>query len=270
MRIAQPALSQQIARLEAELGVALADRTTRRVGMTEAGERLVAHARGILRQVDVAAEELAALAGVRAGRLTIGASRTVGSLDLSALLAEFHRRYPEVDLAVREDLSVTLAAALRADELDVAFITRPAGVDDDRIELRVVSREPLVAVLAPTHRLAGRARLRVPLLEGEPIVTFPAGATIRARLEEAAARAGYTPRVAFETNEVERMRALAAAGLGVAVLPRSDAQRPGAPIAAVAFQERDFTHTVYLASRVGRRHSPAARAFIELAAAAVG
>jgi DNA-binding transcriptional LysR family regulator len=170
---------------------------------------------------------------------------------------------------VREDLSVILAAALRADELDVAFITRPAAVDDDRIDLRVVSSEPLVAIVAPSHRLARRARLRVPLLEGERIVTFPVGATIRARLEEAASRAGYTPRVAFETNEVERMRALAAAGLAIAVLPRSDAERPGAPIKALTFQEPDFKHTVYLASRVGRHHSPAARAFIELTAAAV-
>jgi LysR family transcriptional regulator, transcription activator of glutamate synthase operon len=265
MHVAQPALSQQIAKLEAELGVTLAERTTRRVGITEAGDRLVGHARRILKQVDIAAEDVAAIAGVQAGRLTIGASRTVGSFDLSALLAGFYRRYPGVDLAVREDLSNHLAAALRADEIDLAFITRPAGREDDDLDLRVVSSEPLVALLAPTHGLARRKRLRVPLLEGETIVTFPEGATIRARLEETAARAGFTPRVAFETNEVSRMRALAAAGLAVAVLPRSDALLPGAPISAVPFQESDFTHTVYMASRVGRHHSPATKAFIELA-----
>ncbi|HEX7297535.1 MAG TPA: LysR family transcriptional regulator [Solirubrobacteraceae bacterium] len=262
--VAQPALSQQIAKLETELGVALADRTTRRVGMTEAGERLVEHARRILRQVDVAAEDLAAMAGVRAGRLTIGASRTVGSLDLSSLLAEFYRRYPEVDLVVREDLSLRLAGDLRADAIDLAFITRPTGPDDGGLDLRAVSSEPLVAILAPDHRLARRRRLRVPLLEGETMVTFPKGATIRWRLEDAAARAGYAPRVAFETNEVTRMRELVSAGLAVAVLPRSDAELPGAPIRAVPFEEPEFTHTVYMASRSGRHHSPAARAFIDL------
>jgi LysR family transcriptional regulator, transcription activator of glutamate synthase operon len=262
--VAQPALSQQIAKLEAELGVSLADRTTRRVGMTEAGDRLVDHARRILRQVDVAAEDLAAMAGVRAGRLTIGASRTVGSFDLSSLIAEFHGRYPEIDLAVREDLSASLAAELQADDIDLAFITRPAGPDDEGLALRVVSKEPLVAILAPGHPLARRRRLRVPLLEGERIVTFREGATIRKRLEDAAARAGYVPHVAFETNEVGRMRALAAAGLAIAVLPRSDAELPGAPITAVPFQEPEFEHTVYIASRAGRHHSPAARAFMEL------
>ena len=101
--VAQPALSQQIAKLEAELGLPLVDRTTHRVAMTEAGDRLVEHARRVLKQVEVAREDLADLAGLRTGHLTIGASRTVGALDLSALLAEFYRRYPAVDLAVRED-----------------------------------------------------------------------------------------------------------------------------------------------------------------------
>jgi LysR family transcriptional regulator, transcription activator of glutamate synthase operon len=258
-------LSQQIAKLETELGVALAQRTTRRVGMTEAGDRLVEHARRILKQVDTAVEDVAAIGGLRAGRLTIGASRTVGAFDLSGLLARFYRRYPGVDLAVREDLSVNLAAALRADEIDLAFITRPIGRDDGDLDLRPVSQEPLVALVAPEHPLARRKRLRVPLLEGETIVTFPEGATIRARLEQAATRAGFTPRVAFETNEVSRMRALTAAGLAIAVLPRSDAELPGAPIAAVPFHEPDFRHTVYLASRAARQHSPAARALVELA-----
>jgi LysR family transcriptional regulator, transcription activator of glutamate synthase operon len=270
MLVAQPALSQQIAKLEAELGLALADRTTRRVGMTEAGDRLVEHARQILRQIDLAGEDMAALAGLRAGRLTIGASRTVGSLDLSGLLAEFHRRHPEVDLAVREDLSVTLAAELRTDELDLAFITQPGPDGDDGLELREVSREPLVAIVAPAHPLARRRRLRVELLAGETLVAFRDGATIRSRLEQAAARAGYSPRVAFETNEVARMRAIVAAGLAVAVLPRSEARLPGPAVAAVAFEEPDFRHTVYVASRAGRRGSPAARAFIELTLAATG
>jgi LysR family transcriptional activator of glutamate synthase operon len=262
--VAQPALSQQIAKLEAELGLALVDRTTRRVAMTEAGDRLVEHARRVLKQVDVAREDLADLAGLRTGRLTIGASRTVGSLDLSALLAEFYRRYPAVDLAVREDLSISLARELRADELDLAFITIPGGSPVDGLDLRVVSSEELVAVLPCDHELAGRRKLRVVDLEAQTIVAFRGGATIRRRLDEAATRAGFALRVAFESNEVGRMRALVAAGLAIAVLPRSDAEQPGPAITAVPFDEPDFTHTVYMAARSGRHHSPAARAFIDL------
>ena len=266
--VAQPALSQQIAKLEAELGVPLVDRTTRRVGMTEAGERLVEHARRVLKEVDVAQEELADLAGVRSGRLTIGASQTVGGFDLLGLLATFHGRYPDVDLALREDLSLSLAAQLRADELDLAFITIPAGPATEGLDRRVVSSEEMVAVLPPGHALSRRRKLRVTDLETQTVVSFRHGATIRRRLDEAAARAGFELRVAFETNEVVRMRALAAAGLAIAILPRTDAEQPGPPVAAVPFDEPGFRHTVYMCARAGRHHSPATRALIDLTPAA--
>jgi LysR family transcriptional regulator, transcription activator of glutamate synthase operon len=266
--VAQPALSQQIAKLEAELGVPLVDRTTRHVGMTEAGERLVEHARRVLKQIDVAHEELADLAGVRSGRLTIGASQTVGGFDLLGLLANFHLRYPAVDLALREDLSLSLAAQLRADELDLAFITIPAGPATEGLDRRVVSSEEMVAVLPPGHELSKRRKLRVTDIEAQTVVSFRHGATIRRRLDEAAARAGFELRVAFETNEVVRMRALAAAGLAIAILPRSDAEQPGPPVAAVPFDEPGFRHTVYMCARAGRHHSPAARALIDLTPAA--
>src|SRR5919198_6595012 len=191
--VAQPALSQQIAKLEAEVGLPLVDRTTRRVAMTEAGDRLVEHARRVLKQVDVAREDLADLAGLRGGRLTIGASQTVGALNLSGLLAEFYRRHPAVDLSVREDLSVNLARALQADELDLAFVTL-AENRAEGLELEVLSREELVAVLPEDHPLAGRANLQVADLDGEAIATFRQGARIRHRLVEAAARAGFEPR----------------------------------------------------------------------------
>jgi len=268
--VAQPALSQQIAKLEAELGVPLVDRTTRRVAMTEAGERLVEHARRVLKEVDVAEEEIADLAGVRGGRLTIGASQTVGGFDLLGLLATFHGRYPDVDLALREDLSISLARQLRNDELDLAFITIPAGPATEGLDRRLVSREDMVAVLPIGHELGARRNLRVTDLEDQTVVTFRHGATIRRRLDDAAERAGVDLRVAFETNEVTRMRALAAAGLAIAILPRTDAEQPGPPVSAVRLDEPGFRHSVYMCARAGRHHSPAARALIDLTPAAEG
>src|ERR1700754_4329860 len=121
--VAQPALSQQIRKLEDELGLALFDRTTRRVVPTEAGELLSARARRILAEVDDAAAELRQLAGIVAGRVTIGVTQTPGPFDLPRLLAAFHAQHPQVELAVREDLSATLAEQLRADALDLAFLS---------------------------------------------------------------------------------------------------------------------------------------------------
>ncbi|HEV7882797.1 MAG TPA: LysR family transcriptional regulator, partial [Solirubrobacteraceae bacterium] len=107
--VAQPALSQQIQRLEAELGLMLVQRTTRRVAMTEAGELLVARARRAIAELDAAHAELQSLAGVQAGRLSVGALHTMGPVDLSLLLATFHRSYPGVELTVREQSSEELA-----------------------------------------------------------------------------------------------------------------------------------------------------------------
>ncbi|HEY2654914.1 MAG TPA: LysR family transcriptional regulator, partial [Solirubrobacteraceae bacterium] len=99
--IAQPALSQQIQRLEREVGLALVERTTRRVTITEAGELLVARARRILAELAAADDELQSLRGVQAGHVTVGAIHTMGPIDLSSALASLHERHPFVELTVR-------------------------------------------------------------------------------------------------------------------------------------------------------------------------
>jgi len=260
LRIAQPALSQQIRRLEAEVGLPLVERTTRSVRMTAAGKVLVEHARRMLREADTAVAELHDLRGLQTGRLAVGASQTMGSVDLSELLAEFHRRYPGVELAVEEDISLGLAEALGRDELDLAFITLAA----EGLESHRVATESLVCIVPPGHALADRASVELRDLEPEPFVVFRRGATIRQLVDEAARASGFAPEVLCETNNVGRMGSLVSAGLGVAVLPESDAARIGAGVAVVPFGKPVLTHTVYMSWRAERRHSPAARAFAEM------
>ena len=263
MRIAQPALSQQVRKLERETGVPLVDRTTRRVHMTEAGELLVAHARRVLAELDDARAELQQLTGLLSGRVTIGLTQTPGPLDIVRLLAGFHARHAHVELAVREDLSTTLADALRDDALDLAFLSIVEEADRRGLELRPLAVEPLVAVLPEGHRLAGRARLRIADLAGEELVAFTEGATIRTAVERAAREAGFEPRLAFETNELSRARALVAAGLGIAVMPRSDAEAPGPPVRVAALRAPTLVHRISLCWRAGKRHAPATRAVLE-------
>lgn len=263
LRVAQPALSQQIAKLEREVGVPLVDRTTRRVHLTEAGALLAARARRVLADLDDASAELRQLTGLVAGRVTIGLTQTPGPLDLVRLLADFHARHPQVELAVREDLSTTLAAALRDDALDLAFLSVVEEGDRRGLELRKLAEEPLVVALADDHRLARRARLTVADLRDEELIAFSEGATIRAAVWRVAREAGFEPRVAIETREVVRMRALVAAGLGVAILPRSDAEAPGPPVRIAALRAPTLTHRISLCWRTGKRHAPAARALLE-------
>src|SRR5437660_8731315 len=158
--IAQPALSQQIRRLEDEVGLALVDRTTRRVTITEAGELLVARARRILAELDGAHAELQALRGVQTGHVTVGALHTMGPVDVSLALAIFHERHPGVELTVREQSSEELAEMLRDDVLDLAFLSVTERMESHGLGLQQLVSEELVVVLPATHRLAGQGTLR--------------------------------------------------------------------------------------------------------------
>ena len=265
LHIAQPALSQQIRRLEDEVGVALVDRTTRHVSLTPAGEQLVGRARRALGEVDAARAELSELAGVRTGRVVIGAMRSTGPFDLSALLAAFHARHPGIELIVREDPSEVMLSRLHADELDVAFLSvnrLDAGPD---IQLHPLLDEPLVALLAPGHPLAGRRRIEMAELRNERFVVFGEGGSLRRIVVQGAREAGFEPALAFESTESARIRAMASRGLGVALAPASEAEHEGLPVAVVPVRSPALTRDVTLAWRRHRRHSPAARAFRDLA-----
>jgi DNA-binding transcriptional LysR family regulator len=262
--VAQPALSQQIRSLEAELGTSLVQRTTRKVAMTQAGEVLVVRARRALAELDAAGAELQALAGVQAGRLSVGALHTMGPVDLSLLLATFHERYPAVELTVREQSSEELAEMLRDDEVDLAFLSVTERIQSRGLALRPLVSEELVVALPTDHRLASSEQLRLRDLARESFITFREGARLRELLVSSAARAGFVPRIALESNESRRIRSLVSRGLGVAILPRSDAAGPGSEVAVCDLVEPSLVRDITLASRAERRPSPAAEAFVVL------
>jgi DNA-binding transcriptional LysR family regulator len=265
--VAQPALSQQIRSLEAEIGLALVERTTRKVAMTQAGDLLVARARRALAELDAASSELQSLAGVQAGHLSVGALHTMGPVDLSLLLATFHDRYPAVEMTVREQSSEELAEMLRDDEIDLAFLSVTERIQSRGLFFRRLISEELVVALPAEHALAGRAELRLAELASEPFVSFREGARLRELLVGAAAGAGFEPRIALESNEILRIRNLVSRGLGVAIVPRSDVERPGSPVAVCDLVDPPLTRDITLASREQRRPSPAAEAFLAVALA---
>jgi LysR family transcriptional regulator, transcription activator of glutamate synthase operon len=259
--VAQPALSRQIQKLEAELGVPLVDRTSRRVTLTPTGAEVVGRARRILEEVDATRAAAQGVAQLMRGRLALGVTPTPGPFDVAAALAAFHERHPDVELVLKEELSVTLADRLRRDELDLAVVSAIPERARAGLELRALSSEPLQVVVAPGHRLAGRRWVRLTDLARERFVSFPPGATIRETLTTAALDAGFTPTVAFEANEPTRIRALVATGLGLTLLPASDAVRPGPTVVALPLRGTHLTHDVLLAHRRERHLPPAARYF---------
>jgi LysR family transcriptional activator of glutamate synthase operon len=263
--IAQPALSQQIRRLEDEVGLALVERTTRQVRMTDAGAMLVSRGRRILAEVAAAHSEIDAIKGVLTGHVSVGAMHTMGPVDISLALAIFHQRHPAIELTVREESSHELAEMLRDDELDLAFLSVTGEIESHGLGLQPLISEELMVVLATDHRMARRRGLRIAELRDEEFISFRPGARLRELLSEACASAGFEPRIKLESNESERIRRLVARGMGVAVLPRSDALRPGPEVAAVALTEPALTREIALAWRQERNHPPAVLEFLELA-----
>jgi LysR family transcriptional regulator, transcription activator of glutamate synthase operon len=215
----------------------------------------VVRARRILGELEAAQTELEAVRGVYTGHVTIGAMHTMGPVDLSLALAVFHERHPDVGLTVREQSSEEMAEMLRVDQLDLAFLSVTERIESHGLGLLV----PL------DHALGQRRQVRMAELAGERFISFRDGARLRELLVAAGRGAGFEPRVTLESNETQRIRRLVARGLGLAVLPRSDAEGPGADVWVASLIEPALRRDITLAWREGRRHAPAAAEFLELA-----
>ncbi|MEU4244617.1 LysR family transcriptional regulator [Actinoplanes sp. NPDC026619] len=230
LHVAQSAVSAQVRALESTLGVELFTRTTRRVALTEAGELFLIRCRRALDELDGARHDLADLAAVLTGRVTLGATAVVGGFDLPGALSRFHARYPGVALSLRSGLIAALLAELDAGTSDL--VVGPAHADlPSRFSAHRIAREHVVLAVPPAHRLAhGTAPLPLTELSEESFVCLPAGSGLRSILDEAAQQAGFEPRVPFETHTAASIRELVASGLGVALLARTAAEAPGPAI----------------------------------------
>jgi len=268
--IAQPALSQQIRKLEDEVGMALVERSTRRVAITPAGELLVARARRMLSELEAARDELQAMRGLRTGHVGVGAMHTMGPIDVSLVLAIFHDRHPAVELTVRESSSEELAEMLRVDELDLAFLSVTERIATHGLGLHQLVSEELVVTVPPDHRLAGRDTIRMAELSGEQFIAYRTGSRLRELLSTAGEQAGFDPAVMLESNESRRIRRLVHRGMGVAILPRSDAVETGAEVAVARLVEPTLRRDITLAWREERRLPPAAVEFLTLAREVLG
>ena len=251
--VAQPALRNRSRALERELGLDLFDRTGRRMRLTPAGAALLVRAERVLAEVESAVAEMEEFAGLRRGRLVVGVLPSLAGRLLPPLLADFHARHPGLELVLREERSADLLALVEAGALDLALLHPPARESQPAgITLEPLFTEDLVAVTAPGHALAGRATCPVAALRDVPLLLSKAGSGIRRVTLEACAAAGFAPHVVFESDGVTTLRAMAAAGLGVAILPRSEASAAGPPVAIVALTEPALQRTVALAWRASR------------------
>jgi DNA-binding transcriptional LysR family regulator len=262
LHIAQPALSQQIRKLERQLGIELFRRAHNRVELTPAGDALLGHAERILSDLGAVEEAMLGWAGGVRGRVRLGTARGVVTW-LTRLLAEFAAAYPGVDVELREETTGEMLDDLYAGRLDAATLAARPRFDDGRLHWHPLGTEPLVLVASASEK---RRRIAVEALDGADLVLYGPGSAVREAILDALAAAGATPRVRFETREYSTARALASAGLALAILPRSVAVEPGHEVRVVRL-DPEPTWTPGLAWSAQRRPGPAVAAFVEFATA---
>jgi DNA-binding transcriptional LysR family regulator len=260
LHIGQPAVSQHVRRLETELGVPLLARTSRSVQVTEAGELLLQRVERALAELDAGVDELAELKGLRRGRLTVGAMQSLWPFDLAASLATFREAHPHVDIRLVEGSARTLLDGVLADRLDLAFAPVEGGMPD-ALDCHSLFRERLVAIVGPSSPLARRKSVDIAELRDEPFVFLQGGTGLRTAVERAAQQAGFLPRVGLETNELTRVVALVAEGLGVSVVSPAVAKGAEERVAQLTLRPA-LERQVALVWRAERRPSPAAAAFL--------
>lgn len=218
--VTQPSLSRQIQALEADLGAALFQRDRTGVAITPAGEALLPIARRMLADADAARREMDELAGLRRGRVRLGAPPTLCVSVVAEVLAEFRAAHPGVELHIMEAGSRALVEALGEGSLDLALtITRPNVHDDPAVERVPLFTEELVVASAADAVPPVSETVTLARLAHMPQVAFNRSYDLRVATDAAFAAAGLTPEIAVEGAEMDAVLRFVARGIGVAVVP---------------------------------------------------
>ena len=227
------AVSQAIGALEREAGAALVQRGPRGVRLTEAGAVLAGHAAALRERLQLAGEELDAVVSLRAGRLRLAAFRSAGSVLVPPAIATFRTRHPDVELSLEEAEPVAAATGLREGRFDVAVVFEydfEPVLDPSGIELHPLAEDEMLVALPPGHALANGEPVAMAKLSGDTWISS-VDSTCNRLLTHGAGVAGFTPMVAFASDDYGAVGRLVAAGVGVALVPSLAAASIGDAVA---------------------------------------
>jgi DNA-binding transcriptional LysR family regulator len=218
VHVTQSAISMQIRQLEEETGMRLFVRAPRRVLLTEAGERLLAHALNILREHDAALLEMVEMAGTEHGRLRLGsASANISSESLPLVLKALRKRHPRMEIFIRTGTSEALVQQILSGDLDMALVSLP--VEARGIRTETLMRDSLVAIVSPHHRLASQRVVSAYALADEKLILGERGGNTRRLIEQFFAEAGVRPTVSMELNRLAAIKRMVEEDMGVGIVP---------------------------------------------------
>ena len=215
--VSQPSLSQQILKLEEELGERLFDRMKREAKLTPHGEAFLPRAVKILEEVDAAKREASDAHSLLRGRLIVGVLPTIAPYLLPTVLVGFAKKFPGVEIVVQEDTTARLLKLAQAYEIDFALASRP--IQDQRMEVKDLFTEELQLALPPGHPLTRKRTVRLADLEKEPFIVMKEGHCLGDQVLSFCDRRDLKPTINFRSAQLETIQALVRSGVGISLIP---------------------------------------------------
>jgi LysR family transcriptional regulator, hydrogen peroxide-inducible genes activator len=258
-QVAQPSLSQQVLKLEKDLGAKLFDRLGRSIRLTEAGRAFLPHARSILQQMEAARSSVADKNAGVCGSVAVGVIPTIAPYLMPRYTASFTKKYPEAKLRIVEETTPILVESLRNLSIDLAILALPLRHKD--LEWFPIRTEPLFAVLPKDHPRAGVDSLALRELRGESFVMLRDGHCFRDLSIATCNRARIKPNIAFESGQFSSLLGMVAAGVGISLVPEMAIDK-NVGCRYVRLSDTRATRTIVAAVLRGRSFNRAQQAFV--------
>jgi LysR family hydrogen peroxide-inducible transcriptional activator len=258
-RVAQPSLSQQILKLEEDLGTKLFDRLGRSIRLTEAGRAFLPHARSILSQMETARSSVADKSADVRGSVAVGVIPTIAPYLMPRYTTAFTKKHPEAKLRIVEEITPVLVESLRDLSIDLAILALPLRHKD--LKLFPLRTEPLLAALPKDHPRAAAESLSLKDLRGESFVMLRDGHCFRDLSLAACTHARVTPRIVFESGQFSSLFGMVAAGVGISLVPEMAIDR-NAGCRYVRLSDARATRTIVAAVLHGRSFNRVQQAFL--------
>jgi LysR family hydrogen peroxide-inducible transcriptional activator len=252
--VAQPSLSQQILKLEAELGARLFDRLPRSAKLTVFGKAFLPRAERILRDLEAARTELRDMSRNEKGEVVVGIIPTIAAYLLPRLLNDFTLRHPLITIKIIEDITPALLQRLHQGTIDVAVVALP--IPGNELASRELFEEKFYAVLPEKHRLASHAFISLAELNSEPFLLLKEGHCFRDSVIAACHKLKMSPSIVFESGQFATILAMVSAGMGVSAVPAMAVQpHPGCQFIPISGK-----HSTRVVGIVTSRHHYQSRA----------
>ncbi|MCM3714741.1 LysR family transcriptional regulator [Alkalihalobacillus oceani] len=216
--VAQSAISRQIANLEEELGVKLFVRQGRRLRLTPTGRMFYARMSNAMRLIEQAKREIAEELEPEKGTVRIAFPISLAAYMLPMVISAFRKQYPDTKFQLKQSSYRTVIEEVMNGDFNMGLVG-PVPTEDTRVNGSILFTENIVALVPITHPLAGRSAIRLPQLEGEPLILLSKGLVFRDMIVSACVKEGFEPTVAFEGDDVDALKGLASAGLGISLIP---------------------------------------------------